>query len=659
MVRTWASLLRRPFSALLWASLLPLMYVFRPYGGIVQDAWIYIGRGLADRDPAGLGQDILFTHDAQTGFSLFRPIVRMLLAVLPATAVSEHLVLVGLAAWFVGAAALMRRIASGRVAWVGMMAILVMPPDYGGFEIFHYAEAIATPRVFAEAAVLFGLAKLLDGRHLWACGFLAMALLLHPLMAFPGLALAGLLLVTQDRRWLVPIAVAAAALLAAAAHGVPVLGRLFVLMDPTWFSLVRHRSLNLFPSLWPAGDDARIVCLAAAAIVAGSVSARPARTLLYGGVVIAGCGLGAALVFGDVLPSVLITQLQPWRALWLLTFFGNAGLAIAAVKLWRADPGGRVTLALLVMAWAAESSPILAMLLAVTAVTLRLADRAGRLPPVSPKVASAALGAALLLAALQTVGQIVALVHLYRTPDAVSWQIGAWSYVLASGVLVLPIMAGAVAGGLASELQMQTAMARRGVWLASAVSTLAFGLAAFGVWDGRTAQNRSIEAGAGTAELDAFLGEGSGEVFWIGDRDETWFLLGRPAFMNVVQGAPILFSRDLALEWADRANLLIRLRLVRPADLTLAPDEGSGNEIRLADADLLGFCADRRHPSGLVAPGDQLDAVPAGLSARLWTPPFSFQQRFRDATGPHWRAVSVFTLVHCATFAGESHHTTP
>ena len=446
-----ATLLRRFDAALLWAPLLPLMFLLRPYDGIVQDAWIYMGRGLADRDPSGLGQDILFTHDAQTGFSLFRPVVRVILAVLPIGEASMLLVIVGLLAWFIGAAALTRRIASGRVAWAAMVAVLAMPSDYGGFSVFHYAEAVATPRLFAEATVLFGLAMLLDGRYLLACGFLATALTFHPIMALPGLAVAGLALAIQDRRWLVPIATIATILLVAAAWHAPVVERLFVLMDPTWLGLVRHRSLNLFPSLWPAEDFARIACLAAAAAVAASSAAPPIRALLWAGLVVAACGLGLAFLFGDVVPSLLVLQLQPWRALWLLTFLGNAGLALAIVRLWRGPPGGQVALAFLIMAWSAESSPVLAPILAAMAVALRLADRNDHLRAVPPRVGKVALGAALLIAAVQTIRDVSALVQIFSSPDAVLWQIGPWSYVVASGVLVLPIMGIATAVVLASD----------------------------------------------------------------------------------------------------------------------------------------------------------------------------------------------------------------
>jgi hypothetical protein len=44
----------------------------RPYQGILHDGYIYIGRALADLDPNGVGRDLMFVHDGQFGFSVFR-----------------------------------------------------------------------------------------------------------------------------------------------------------------------------------------------------------------------------------------------------------------------------------------------------------------------------------------------------------------------------------------------------------------------------------------------------------------------------------------------------------------------------------------------------------------------------------------------------------
>jgi hypothetical protein len=78
----------------------------RPYQGIVQDGYIYIGRALADLDPNGVGKDMMYVHDGQFGFSLFRYIAKELVAIFGAAAAAKTLAFSAAAAWFVGAAAL-------------------------------------------------------------------------------------------------------------------------------------------------------------------------------------------------------------------------------------------------------------------------------------------------------------------------------------------------------------------------------------------------------------------------------------------------------------------------------------------------------------------------------------------------------------------------
>src|SRR6516165_9919177 len=66
-----------------WCIPLIALSVFllsRPYPGIVQDAYIYMGRALADLDPDGVGRDLMFVHDGQFGFSLFRYMSKAMVA---------------------------------------------------------------------------------------------------------------------------------------------------------------------------------------------------------------------------------------------------------------------------------------------------------------------------------------------------------------------------------------------------------------------------------------------------------------------------------------------------------------------------------------------------------------------------------------------------
>ena len=52
----------------------------RLYRGIIQDPQLYIARAVADLDPSGVGRDLMFVHDGQFGFSLFRFVARAMVA---------------------------------------------------------------------------------------------------------------------------------------------------------------------------------------------------------------------------------------------------------------------------------------------------------------------------------------------------------------------------------------------------------------------------------------------------------------------------------------------------------------------------------------------------------------------------------------------------
>ena len=172
------------------------------------------------------------------------------------------------------------------------------------------------------------------------------------------------------------------------------------------------------------------------------------------------------------------------------------------------------------------------------------------------------------------------------------------------------------------------------------------------LWDGRAREERMVDARPELSALRAALGSGRGDVLWVDGASETWFLARRPSFFNAVQGAPILFSRDLALEWSDRGRLLRGLGLARAADV--APWGAGGgspaaDDIRFTPEAASRFCADRRHPAALVVPGEQLDRVPPGWTSSLWRPPFAIHHPSIDGNGATWSSVAAFTVVPCPT----------
>jgi hypothetical protein len=90
----------------------------RPYRGIVQDAYIYMGRALADLDPTDVGRDLMFVHDGQFGFSVFRLVADAMVWCFGLAAAAKLLAILAAFAWFFGVRAFAQELASGaRFGW--------------------------------------------------------------------------------------------------------------------------------------------------------------------------------------------------------------------------------------------------------------------------------------------------------------------------------------------------------------------------------------------------------------------------------------------------------------------------------------------------------------------------------------------------------------
>ena len=634
---------RRPgLAAAMWLSLIPLAFLLHPYAGIVQDASIYIGRGLADRDPAGVGRDVMFAHDGQTGFSLMRELVDASLHVMGASVAAMTLTFVGAVAWLVAAVAMARTLARGRDAWAAVACMVALPTFYGAFRVFDYAEALATPRVFAEAAVLGGLAALMAGRRGVAAALLALAVAFHALIALPGLAVGAVLLVGRDRRWSLAVAAVAIAILAAAGLKVPVAARLTQPMDDVWLTLLRQRSTYLFPSLWPDASFGPIVVQATAVIVAATVTAPAVRALLLANLAVACLGLAASLLAGDLHASILIVQLQPWRALWLLAAFGNAALALSAVALWRRGPDARLVLAPLALLWLwSDHLWLVAPLAMLTLVWLAAVVR-NAVPPASRLVRWALAGTVCIIAILTAFEAASVGIALARSAWAEGGRMG-WPMVVRLQIPTVPVVLAVLALALVAPARL-SASCRYGM-----IAAVAFGCAVTAwQWDGRSVERRMAERGGTDPALRAALGPSRGDVMWVDEDTETWFVAGRSSFFNSVQGGPILFSRTLALDWAARAALARHLGLAREA----AVSPWSGPHPRFdpialrADAVAL-FCASPTRPAAVVAPGDQLGAAPPNWTASLWRPAAPFRRPWADDEAIHWTTWDLFTVIRC------------
>jgi hypothetical protein len=616
------------------AALVACVAALRPYTGVVGDSVLYMGGALAALDPQGIGQDPMWRLDGQMRFSLFPMLLRPLVATFGVAHASIAVAATGLLLWSAALVAFARALAGREAAIAVVLACASFPAAYNSHATVYFGEPVATPRVFAEAAVLAALAATLAGRGLLAVAFSTLAALLHPVMASAGIGALFVYLVALDRRWLVAGGLAAAFCIAAALLGVPFLDRLTTRIDSQWLAMLRGPDDYLFPTTWPERAFDLFAQRAATVALAALVTQGAVRRLFVAILVVAVAAMALTLVLGDLFPLLLVVQAQPWRAGWLLALAAAAGFAVCGVVLWREGPGSRIILALLALAWLVESS---------------------------------AAGALLVCGAL---GLRIARVDLSRLADGAA---GRWLWI---GVGLLAIFDLVVNIGLAAAFTAAQPPGARPppYWLVLDGHVLAVPISLLGVWlvlhpPAPIAPRLLVPACVGLClvvaaswrqewdpfrkalaragrqdDLVALLAERPGPILWLGGNQEAWYWAGRPNWAAGVQGMAIIFSRELTLDWFERMGALIeRGWITDGGTITRTLSKPDPVYPDLSPARRAPFCARADAPAWILAPiASESDAA----GAKIWRAP---GRRFAidPGQGP-MIAVDLFAIHACA-----------
>lgn len=625
--------------------LLACLYLtLHPYAGIVGDAALYLGRSLADLDPAGVGRDIVFVHDGQSRFSIFSRVVDPLVAFVGVERASLVVSLAASACVFAATLALAHVLGGERRRAVAIAVVAIGMPTAYGAGIFHFAETEAVPRPFAEAAVLAFVAALLADRRWLAGAFLALASVFHPIMAMAGVGTVLVLAVWRRRRRAgVAVAVGLGAVaglaLALGAAGLPLFGRLVARVDPEWLGMLTDRSPHLFPSLWGASSYAGPLVQATTVLLAARRQSPGRRRVLLAIVVSALLQLAFAVVCADGLHGLLAVQGQAWRALWLLAEIGAFCLPLVAVGCWDGGAAARVALALLGLAWLCPIGLAATIVCCAAAIALQARPDVRWIRDAH---------------ATWVVGSVVLLILLADAAAIYAWAgfnaAGSWNGSIArvtarqADLLVAPLWLATAASLLLRP--PRTALTRpASVALAVAAAAVATAAAA-ATWDERGAIGLWARQDVFPARTDV-PGPRASEVLVVGGMTTAWFALGRPQFFSPEQAVSMVFSRPLAMEWRRRARALESLGLVphnmlHPWDPLLPSDHIVVTEDKIA-----ALCRREDAPAAVVVP-DRDDAPAPALPGRVtWTAaqPLAIVENYRP---PQWHVIRGWIVVPCA-----------
>ncbi len=615
-------------------ALAALYLLTHPFAGFTGDAQIYMGRALADNDPGGVGRDLMFRLDGQSRYSLFPRIAALLVERLGLLDAALLLVAVSSLLWFCGVLALARAATSQR--WLSVAAIVILAPTaYGAFNLFHTAEGLAIPRPFAEGFVLLAIAIFLSGHRVLAFAPLVAAGLFHPIMALGGGAVLMLCLCFEDRRGFVVVAVAAVLLLIAAFMGLPLVDRLRATIDADWLELLQRRHKYLFPHLWPQNAWGLPAVQAITSLIAARRVSPALRRLLLAGLVCGAAGVGVAYLSGRFDPALLVMQAQLWRMWWLTGAL--SALALGLVALNASEPGERLGVAILALAWclwqdAGVYAPAVAAM-ALLVSTLKL--------PVSDDISRAIwLGAAVAVVAPLAID----LPALRFFADQFQPDFTPAILPLALKFLGPPLLLAAVALAVFGT----PSWVGRAPLAALGIATVAHCALAGLLWNDATSFDKRMGDSGRRADLEKLMPNGQGEVLWIHSVLEPWVWLGRPGWSGDMQVAGAVFSPELAMLYRDRARALIAAGLRDETIIDRVPWRPKSFHPALTKEGVAAICARPDAPAYIVAPVKAGAALDPALNARLWTPPFVRSEMLFKADNIEFPRLDAYAIMDCA-----------
>lgn len=527
---------------LLWIATWSLSH---GYDGIRHDGRLYTLQALAHARPEPLSHDVFLSFGSQDQYSVFSPLYAAVIRLVGIEHAAAILTLISQLALLVGALLLARRVASPTPALLGLSVLVAIPGMYGSFSVFRCLESFVTPRMGSEALVLCSLAAALGARKRLALTLVALATLLHPVMAAAGLvALAYLYIVIPKPRL-------AAVLCAIALIGLVVFSIAwpvppFVRFDTEWLRLVRLRSPNLFLAHWTADDwGCAIIPMATLILGAGMLAPGGARTLCHVGLMAGLGGLMLTLLACDLLQLVTFTQLQPWRWMWLTTTLAALLLPSIALAGWQNGTARRATVLLLTVAWIL-SPDLLAPTIAVAAVVCMAIAR--RFPAdVARLVFYGTCGLLILAIVARVAWNSVLLNSYYMDPSLPAWMREVMS-VTQDGTVNVAIASLTV--WLASRPKWRPGL------IALAISgTMACVALAPETWRRWTHEQFPPTVIAGFAQWRALIPPDA-QVLWPESPVEASVLLERPDYLSLAQTTGLVFSRKAAMEQWRRATTL-------------------------------------------------------------------------------------------------------
>ena len=532
-------------------TLVTLWLLMHGYHGLTGDGQLYAFQAFARIHPQ-LATDLYLQNTSQDQFTIFSPLYARIIGNLGLESAARLLIVI-FTAWLLTAAwSFVRAIADRDTAWLAVAFLLIVPGDYGSSGVFRISEQFVTARLPAEALIMTALACHIRGRKKLGI-FLALgALLIHPLIALPGLIL--LVCMGLPNRVSVLGAIAGVLVTLAMAAAVTLRSPAFhalTVMDAAWLQVVRERSQFLFLPLWSFRDwEVNTQPFIYLAFTAIAFPDERIRKLCLAAALVGASGLAVALIGSLIGPVAILVQGQAWRWVWITVLISVLMLPATILQVWRDEKCGPLCAILLVSGW--TLAPIDGTACASLALIFWvMRTNINALAALWLRWLAAALGIAIAIWILSKSWTI----FRPQTPPIAHASLGA--------AQIRDIFGLRFSAALAVALIWGWTRTSRNLWAPASLCLL---LAALSIYALPSAfkQSRTIVSASDISQFKNWTSAipPTSTVLVVPAPDVgafVWFTLQRPNYLSMDQSAGVVFSRATAIEVERRSEMLLPL----------------------------------------------------------------------------------------------------
>lgn len=611
-----------------WVGVGLLWLVTHPYAGILWDAQYYTVQALHALTPNRYADDLFFAYGSQDQFSLFSRLYAPLIQVWGLAHANLLLTLVGQGLWLGGLIYLARGWLAREDQFLALAGVILLPGSAS--LLFHYAEPILTPRLYAEALTLWAMGDVWRARWVRSWLLLTLGLVLHPLMVIPGFALWFLWGPGQHRSgWLGLLGVMALGY-GLALGGIQPFARIFQTFDPQWWAIVYQRTTYAWIGQWGIAEWLPVLHVVMLGFWVAQDMTLKQRRLLWSSLGVGVGGIAISALGGDGLKNVLILDAQLWRGIWLANVLIHLGVAQRFQRMW-VGSGDRhharfwwsSVIFMALLSGLHGGFFLLAMPLTAMAYLIDWWEQRQRgIPQRWVTIVEVIVGL--------WGGELLMLfaASLWRDESMMlRWENG----FLPELVLVMAILTWVLWAREKSLPYWQVV-----------VGGFLLGVLGMMHWDQRDPWVRYIdETKEAPAELTALL-PAQRAIYWEGDLTVPWFLLRRSSYFSCSQGTGSLFSRGTAVHYQREYESFRTLNTIEFLPGTYCSPAPGPLSYPPVASQVLAVCRANPHLGALVL----LHPV-VGMAQKTWQAPTIF--RYDLSLGQRRRRIETrtFYVVNC------------